>query len=915
MTFHDRESAHRYFSSEVGGKDKWSAVGVGDMMKSKHGQPIRESLHGSRVGEKDDNNDFVKNCNTATPWDRDETYSKKMSPGLDDWRLKKRHSSPKGDWNRSRRSSRSWSRSRSRSRSRSPVRDIKWQPGFHERTRNRSGVSTQLCKDFMAGRGRRGSQCHFLHQDIQNREDGWDNRQNRAGASKYITHDDGKDYPIKSGRSTDCCTDYLKGNCRRGASCRFAHDGATDGFSRRQTNEISSESEHVKRNRVRTPERDGEREARRTSDIPCKYFAAGNCHNGKYCRFSHHGQSRASPERSRGDRGVWGPSSVSVDKLHDGATLRDADEDEIPWIGPKWSDLDASNDVNSSWTCSKQSDANDRNNSWTGSKWIDAGAYIGATKLSKDTVENQGASESRYSNWPMHETRQHNYDLGGKNIEGNVQHKTVDICKEEVFPRKIEHAGDNMHVSEPKGAEESLGDMEMSPEWNYRIQSSVEKEHSYSSKSTLVETLLPKEKNITKEAIGQVHDGFAALQPTLTEKSSIHQDHVRGSSAVALPSVSSALSANSNSHINLNLSTNVLPLPIFDQPAPSPSSVPYSNLNAIGNNQLLIPSNEVNMKGTQQSLLFQEEKARNKLNAGDANILHGNFGSQTMAFNEQITQFTNLSASLAQLFGKGQQLPLLQVALNSHDGMQVNSFVNSGGHVEPDSVPTVQPDQNILFSKQYDPISDGIEPAKKQGTDAKPLGFTVHPGAEKKTADGQTELSASKLLTSSLLGNSGNDYRNKNSSKREPDLDSHKPNQLEPVASSEGKKENGGVEETKKAEGENGPSENIDADEGKKKKDDKGIRAFKFALAEFVKDLLKPTWKEGHIDKEAYKNIVKKVVDKVIATVQGTSIPQTREKIDQYLSVSKLKLGKLVQAYVEKVSEKMKETGDHSIFS
>ncbi|GMJ03922.1 hypothetical protein HRI_004061500 [Hibiscus trionum] len=987
VSFHDRESEHGYFSSEVGRKDKWSVVGVGDMMKSKHGQPIRESLHGSRVGEKDDNNDFVKKWNNATPWDRDETYSMKMSPGLDDWRLKKRHSSPKGDWKGSHRNSRSWSRSRSRSRSRSPVRGIRWQSGFHERTRNRSGVSSQLCKDFMAGRCRRGSQCHFLHQDNQNREDGWDNRQNRAGASKYITHDDGKDYLIKSGRSTDCCTDYLEGNCRRGASCRFAHDGASNGFSRRQTNEISSEREHTKRNRVRTPERDGEREARRTSDIPCKFFAAGNCHNGKYCRFSHHGHSRASPERrSRGDRGVWDTSSVNVDKLQDGVTLRDADasfnvnnswnapersdanalkEAEIPWTGPKWSDGNALKEAEIPWTGPKWSDvdaSDDVNNSWTASKWSDTGAYLGATKLSKETVENKGASGPKYSNWSRDETWQHNYDVGGKNIEGNVQHKTVDICKEEGFPRKIENAGDNVGVSEPKYsnwsrdetwqhnydvgrkniegnvqhktvgickeegfprkienagdnvgvsepkvAEELLGDMEMSPDWNYRVLSSVKKEHSHSSKSTPVEILLPTQvKNITKEAPGQVHDGIAALQPMLTEKSSIHQDHMRGSSAVALPSVSSALSANSDSHIDLNFSTNVLPLPSFDKPAPSPSSVPYSNLNAIGQSQVTIPSNEVNMKGTQRSLLFQEDKARNKLNAGDSNILHGNSGSQstqTMGTNEPLSQLTNLSASLAQLFGKGQQLPLLNVALNSHDGMQVNSFASSGGHVEPDSVPNVQPNQDITFPKQYDPMSDSIAPAKKQGTDVKPLGFTVHPVVEKNTADGQTELSSSKLLASSLLGNNGDDYHNDDSSKREPDINSHKPNQLEPVATSEGKKENG-VEETKKDEGENGPSENLDADdrtdEGKKSKDGKGIRAFKFALVEFVKDLLKPTWKEGHIGKEAYKNIVKKVVDKVIATVQGTNIPQTPEKIDQYLSLSKPKLGKLVQAYVQK---------------
>ncbi|KAK8710036.1 hypothetical protein V6N13_145380 [Hibiscus sabdariffa] len=686
--------------------------------------------------------------------------------------------------------------------------------------------------------------CHFLHQDIQNRKD---DRQNRAGASKYITHDDGKDYLINSGRSTDCCTDYLKGSCRRGASCRFAHDGASDVFSRRPTSEISSEREHAKRNRVRTPERDGGREARRTSDIPCKFFAAGNCHNGKYCRFSHHGQARVSHERrSRGDRGVWGPSSVSVDKLQ-GA--------ETPWTGPKWSDLDVSNDVNNSWTGPKWSDldaSNEVNNSWTGSKWSDADA--------SNDVENSWTGSKWRNN--------------GKNIEGNAQHKTVNIGRDDGLPRKIENAGNNMGVSEPKVSEELLGDMEMSPEWNYRIQSSVKKEHSHSSKSTPVETLLPAQvKDITKEASGQMHDGLAALQPTLAEKSSIQQDHMTGSSAVALPSVSSALSTNSNSHIDLKFSTNVLPLPSFDQPGPSPTSVPYSSLNTVGQSQVTIPSNEINIKGTQHNQLFQVEKASKHLNAGDANILHGNSGyqsTQTMGSNEQLTQLANFSASLAQFFGKGHQFPLLRVALNSHDGMQVNSCANSGAHVEPDSGPTVQPDQGITLPKQYDPsISDSIEPA-------------------------------GKLLASSLLvSNTGDDNHNDHSSKREPDFDSHKRNQLEPDACSEGKKENGGVEETKKAEGGNGQSENVDADdrtdEGKKNKDGKGIRTFKFALVEFVKDLLKPTWKEGQIGKEAYKNIVKKVVDKVITTVQGTNIPQTPEKVDQYLSISKPKLNKLVQ--------------------
>ncbi|KAK8506726.1 hypothetical protein V6N13_065858 [Hibiscus sabdariffa] len=846
----ERESEHGSFSPEVGRNgNKWS------VMKSKHGQPSRESLHGSRGGQDKDNvnSDYPKNWKTTTPSDGDETYSKKKSPTLDERGQQNCHHSPKGDGNRSQSfTDRGRSRSPSRSRSRSPAPGIRRQSGFHERTSNRSGVSTQMCKDFMAGRCRRGSQCHFLHQDIQSHEGGWDNRQKRAGVSKYITRND----DIKSGRSTDCCTDYLKGNCRRGASCRFAHDGVSDGFSRGSVNEISRERENNKRNRVTTPERDVEREARKSSNIPCKYFAAGNCRNGNYCRFSHH----ALDKLQDGAKPTDVDASFNVEKSWNGSKGSDADvpnEAEKPWTGPKWSDADASVNVD---------------NSWTGSKWSDTGAYLGATKLNKDTIEKVGASKPRFCDGSMDERWQHDSDVHRKSTESNVHYKRVDIDKEEGIPRKIENISVNMGVSEPKGVEDSNDDMEMSPEWNYQIHSSVNKEKSHSSEPTPVVTYLPDhEKNITEKASGQACDELAASQRTSTEKSNYQVDHMmRGSTAAALPCDGNANSISSSvSHIDPKFSTNILPTQNFDHPGPSSSSLPHSNLNAIGQIELPIPSNEVNMKVPHDSLLFQEEKPSSKLNIGDKNILRGNYGS----------------------------LPTSNM---------VTSFANSGGPVEPDSMPTVQPGQEITFPKQYDLRADSIDPAKKQDINTKPLGFLVHPVSQVNTEDGKPELSANKLLLSSLVGGTnGSDYHNDHSSKRESDFDSHKPNQLQPVASSEVTKENG-VLKIKKAEVENknGLSENMDADdrteEGKKSKDGKGHRAFKFALVEFVKDLLKPAWKEGQIGKEAYKSIVKKVVDKVTATMQGTNIPQTPEKIDQYLSFSKPKLSKLVQAYVEK---------------
>lgn len=96
------------------------------------------------------------------------------------------------------------------------------------------------------------------------------------------------------------------------------------------------------------------------------------------------------------------------------------------------------------------------------------------------------------------------------------------------------------------------------------------------------------------------------------------------------------------------------------------------------------------------------------------------------------------------------------------------------------------------------------------------------------------------------------------------------------------------------------PTEEVDHDaqidgENKNTKEINGMKMFKFALVEFVKDQLKPTWKEGHLSREAHKAIVKKVVDKVTDSVKGPNFPQTQHKINQYMEHSKSKLTKLVQ--------------------
>ncbi|XP_016545182.2 uncharacterized protein LOC107845399 isoform X2 [Capsicum annuum] len=81
------------------------------------------------------------------------------------------------------------------------------------------------------------------------------------------------------------------------------------------------------------------------------------------------------------------------------------------------------------------------------------------------------------------------------------------------------------------------------------------------------------------------------------------------------------------------------------------------------------------------------------------------------------------------------------------------------------------------------------------------------------------------------------------------------------------------------------------------------MKHFRAALVEFVKELLKPTWHEGLLMKDAYKMIVKKAVDKIINSLTPDQIPDTTESINQYISVSKPKVAKLIEGYVEKYEE------------
>ncbi|KAL0658877.1 hypothetical protein Bca4012_079462 [Brassica carinata] len=88
--------------------------------------------------------------------------------------------------------------------------------------------------------------------------------------------------------------------------------------------------------------------------------------------------------------------------------------------------------------------------------------------------------------------------------------------------------------------------------------------------------------------------------------------------------------------------------------------------------------------------------------------------------------------------------------------------------------------------------------------------------------------------------------------------------------------------------------------DAKEKHSSRSMKLFKVALTKFVKELLKPSWRQGNMSKEAFKTIVKRAVDKVSNSMEGRPVPKSKAKIDKYIDSSRDKLTKLVMGYVDK---------------
>ncbi|XP_027368913.1 zinc finger CCCH domain-containing protein 55-like isoform X2 [Abrus precatorius] len=796
-----------------GNSSKWSYLEGSDKSKPGMGFSSNEPFPGGRGSNKGDimNKDHTF-LDATMEWDADENYRKKMSPGFEEWKNKRHSQSPKNGWSRS-----------VRSRSRSPPHGFRWDSGVNEKNRMRAGVSTQPCRDFAAGKCRRGSHCHFLHHDNKNHEDSWENKCREDGAPRYSAPHESRDHSHKSGRSNETCINYAKGRCRMGASCKFVHHNNSDGHGKVSMDELTREREVDRRHRDSSFEQGGGHGPNRSGETLCKYFANGNCRNGKYCRFSHDKQACTSPNRRvRDDR--WPGNPGGDNQMLDRPKLSDSLSPHRRLRDDRW-DSDGKADAD------KVLD---------GPKRTDTVAVPDTVKLVDDKSGGVGTTEPGFTAWPPRDGWGHSLDKS--KVRGEPPFSSD---KKEGDSWIAGSTGANKHSFHTTGTDIWLGDAKMSPDWDYRVGSSsrIEKGH---------------EQN--KHGITQSGMYLAA------------SEHDR---------------------------TQIAPGQGFNQNAQSLNPLHSSSSQAIAQSHVaasILPSRGGIVDGMQNQQVSTEKKYIAESNIMDAGLSQVSSKNppptQNVVGKEQLAQLTNLTASLAHILGTGQQLPQLYSALISHDAKGTPSLAKTEVPAMSVSNTLIKPDPAVGLPEQYDPMFDSIEQKSAVASGVPP----VIPS--RKIAEDEVEIPSK--LSNSEKQNCGDSLK---AACSEELVKSDHVIQLQLGQNTEVNKDNKEVvaEERKNSQDDhkNSPLENMDPndgpDEAKKTKDMKGIRAFKFALVEFVKELLKPTWKDGRITKEDYKTIVKKVVDKVTGTMQGTHIPHTQEKIDQYLSFSKPKLNKLVQ--------------------
>ncbi|KAG9458909.1 hypothetical protein H6P81_003417 [Aristolochia fimbriata] len=693
----------------------------------------------------------------------DEDYTNRRLPSNDSWRERSRSRSPRGNYGRR----------LHRSRSPGPDLTFKREPErWSDKSRGGPRGSNVPCKDFVAGRCRRQSQCRYLHDyfdgqkqyDMPPTESRGGSRQEFGDHSGYDAYTDSRDRQRDSTRSQIPCHNFERGNCHRGSTCKYLHHGANVRYNTaRQWDHDRREADvpggHDRRHEI---------EPRRISDIPCKYFAEGCCRNGESCRFSHQGSGQGALSHNGGS--TWSPQD---DLRSLSFSMKDRSRE-----GPTWGTNAVEESIQDSLLQGCDQKGVNANGGFEGNLSFDG---------------------------------QVNHLMSGKNLPASLACGRRDIDSSRSVPEEVIKEVNSFSMDR----EESILD----------LQGSLQHENSNKDMELLM---------LSNEA------------PQIAKVN--NEIHSSGNNVNHPPVLQS-----------------------FNRPVLSPQIVLSP---PVGQSLDLSYSNSKS-----QSCLDQKAISERVIEIPAAS---------NVVTSEQVAQISHLSASLAQIIANGHNLPQLYASLNP-----------------PISHPELI---SVIQQKQYDPLSDSVEVAKRNVNNHSSQLSLKSISEDPSSQELKIAMKTFNPLSVSDGPTDEDHKKSCNIEEKAPPLHENPELQQLPLS-----RETGVVSEADGATAERSQNEKDLANyvedketdaatdaECKKNKDTKGVRMFKFALVEFVKEMLKPTWKEGHMSKEAHKTIVKKVVDKVTGSIRGPNVPQTQEKIDSYLSHSKPKLLKLVQAYVEK---------------
>ncbi|KAF3787906.1 Zinc finger CCCH domain-containing protein 38 [Nymphaea thermarum] len=696
--------------------------------------------------------------------------------------------------------------------------------------------------------------------------------------------------------SVPVCISYSKGQCRRGSECKYTHVNNDRDIAKHSNKNIATErnghrqergryadngthsDSHDRHLKSRFPQddnirkRDTERERRPTF---CRDFRAGRCFRESGCKYIHDDGVRSSDDFS--------VKEMVLERKHSGSEGQEVHEH----LQEPKHETELRNDRGppcrffARGSCQKGSSCRYSHQVSTHETSGKRSRDEGRSRRVDDRHRSKGESYSEWGAKSEYDT--HMSDWGQSSgaervgdVKGNIELLGASCSDKEANLEPYNHHKAQEH--EPHHVDDSKGDPK--EDVKYQI---LPKEGLEASLHTNNQ-----HKNGDPYGWRETAPSKAGLLRPDESSTSFQQQH--GNTTLSTRS-SDSQSGSTNMWNQIAVSASNAPISAFCWPVTGMSQQLPSQAPIAASMQVLLTQAEACQKlDTPKADSVSAPALVNNAMPALLQMTPSMITSQNSVANDRAVQMSSISASLAQIFETVQQIPQLYNSLNSVGSVALapsQPFTNPNVIVPTEAAPSVHNQVQLSQSKPYDPITDSMEPFQQSENGQQKILEGSAPNLDKQ----QAGMKLNEL------------YSIRESDKKDITQQNSAPEQKKGIQGDEACKDTQDQGKEKQSDNSTDAHGDTTNDEKKSKeanKEAKGMRMFKFALVEAVKEMLKPTWKEGRMSKEAHKSIVKKVVEKVTSTLQGPQIPNTQERIDQYLAFSKSKLTKLVQAYVEK---------------